>query len=495
MEQLHAYLATLRQSLRNLLPIIAVVALFQVTLVRSWPDGWLPVLFGLLLAAAGIAFFLRGLEGAIFPLGRSLANEFAQRGSLPLLLLFGFSIGFAAVIAEPALIAVAAKTAAVSDGTIHATTLRLLVAFSVGLAVVVGLWRAIRRQPIHYYLLSGYGLLLVITWLTPPEITGLAFDIGAVSANLVTVPLLVALGIGLTGSLKGRGALADGFGLAALVVLAPRIAVQLYGVMVFSGDPETLAAVTQVYQEPLQEASRGVLAGLFSDLIGILAALLPILGVILVFQYLILRRRLPHPQRIAGGFLLLVIGLFLFTEGLFVGLFPIGEHMARELGGIERTLWVLLFVFLLGFAATLVEPALIATAERAAVLDPARLHSRVVRGVVAFGVGLGLTLGVARLLLGFPLEWLLGGVVALLLPLLLLAPRDLVAFCADLGGIATSDVTVPVITTLGVGLAIAFGGDALLDGFGLIALASLVPVLCMLLYAMAANRLIPGAHP
>lgn len=474
---------------RNLLPMVAVVAAFQLFVAGGLPEGVATIALGLVVVAVGLALFVRGLDLGIFPAGRSLANEFARRGSLGLLLTFGFSLGFAASVAEPSLLAVARKAEIVSDGTIDATILRLLVATSVGLAVTVGLLRALWNHPIHYYLAGGYLLLLAITWLTPPEITGLAFDTGAVSANMVTVPLLVALGLGLTGSLRGRGSLIDGFGLAALVVLVPRIVVQIYGLAVYRAAPEAVAALADgppVAPPP----PGGVAATLLADLAAIVATIAPIVGVILFFQFVVLRRALPNWRRLGGALLLLICGLFLFIEGLFLGLFPIGEQMARELGQVDGITVILLFVFLLGLSATLVEPALIVVTGRAADHDPGRINALAVRLVVACGVGIGLALGVARLAFPFPLELLLAAVVVAMLLLVAIAPRDLVAFSADLGGIATSDVTVPVITTLGVGLAAAFGSkDVMVDGFGLVALASLAPIVAVLLYAMVADRM------
>lgn len=474
---------------RNLLPVIAVVALFQWLVLREIPTGIVPVLAGLTLVAAGIGLFLRGLELSVFPLGRSLSHAFTAKGSLNWLLAFGFCLGFAAVIAEPALIAVAHKAQAVSDGLVQAWTLRLVVAGAVGLVIALGILRAVLNHPVHWYLLGGYLLLVPITYLTPAEVTGLAYDAGAVSSNIVTVPLITALGVGLMASLRGRSALADGFGLVALAVLAPRIAVQLYGIVVYAIEPSALAGYVPA-DAPLTlpadgRTGPGTVSPLLGDLLRILSNLLPIVAVILVFQLLVIRRPLLHGHRLAGGFLLLLAGLFAFTEGLYLGLFPIGQHLADGLTGPGAGVHLYVFAFLLGFAATLVEPALIAVAQRAGALAPDRLHPPLIRVLVALGVGLGLTVGALRMTIGWPLENVLAFTLFGLMLLTLLAPRELIGFSFDLGGIATSDVTVPVIAALGVGLAIALESEnVLLDGFGLVALASLYPIGIILLFAI-----------
>jgi hypothetical protein len=502
--ELRALLQGFLGAARNLLPIILVVALFQVLVLRSAPEGLGLLLAGLVLVALGIGLFLRGLELAVFPLGTTLSNEFVAKGSLRWLLAFGFCLGFATVIAEPALIAVALKAEIVSEGQVQALLLRGVVASSVGAAIALGILRAVLNQPLHWYLLGGYLLLLPITYLTPAEITGLAYDAGAVSANIVTVPLITALGLGLMRSLRGHHMLADGFGLVALAVLAPRIAVQVYGILVVGAGPEALQgyadAATGPGGAPIDTAQVPVLEKILGDLVEVLKNVVPIVVVVLAFQLLVIRRALAHGRKIMMGFGLLLAGLFAFTEGLHLGLFPIGQNMAAGLSSPGASLFLYPFVFLLGCAATLVEPALIAVARHAESLDRFRLPSGRIRVLVAGGVGLGLVVGALRITAGWPLEHVLSLTVLLIAGLTLIAPRDLAGFAFDLGGIATSDVTVPVITALGVGLAVALGSsNVLLDGFGLVALASLYPIVVMLVYGtvMAAleRRLARSAPP
>lgn len=148
-EQLRDFAHAFLHALRNLMPIILVVVAFQALLFREWPDGGLSIAIGLLIVAVGVALFLQGLELSIFPVGKRLANQFARRGSMPLLMAFGFAIGFSAVVAEPALIAVAEQAYEISEGRIDALTLRLIVATSVGLVMALGVLRVILGHPIH----------------------------------------------------------------------------------------------------------------------------------------------------------------------------------------------------------------------------------------------------------------------------------------------------------------------------------------------------------
>lgn len=475
---------------RSLAPLAVVVLVFQWAVIGSPPEHPGRILAGVGAFLIGVTLILRALDTAIFPVGRSLSDAFIARGSLPWLLTFGFALGFSAVIAEPSLIALAHKAALVSGGRIDALVLRLVVAASVGLMVAVGLLRSALDHPIHWYLVPGYLLLIPVTWLTPGEITGLAFDAGAVSVNLITVPLLLALGLGLARALRRRNPLLDGLGLLGLAVLAPRMTVQLYGIAVCGGELASGCAgieATAAWQTPAA-GSRGwteLGTALLRDLLGILQSALPMLLVILVFQYLVIRRPLPHLGRVAGGLALLMVGLLVFVEGLRLGLFPLGSGMAQALGGLDSMGYLYTFVFLIGFTTALVEPALAAAIARLALEKHSGLNTRAVHLCVATGVGVGLVLGIHRMVAGVPLEHLLAGLIGALAVATWFAPRFIRALAYDLGGVATSDVTVPVITALGVALAAAFGStNVLLDGFGLVALASLCPILAVLGYAL-----------
>ena len=243
LQQLRAFFATLLSSLRDLLPIILVVAFFQIVVIRQPFPDLADVLIGTLLVILGLTFFIRGLEQALFPLGESVAYAFARKANLFWLLLFAFALGFGTTIAEPALTAVSAEAAriAAADGHIaqektamanYALGLRLTVAFSVGVAILVGVYRILRGWPIQYLIMGGYIGVIIMTAFAPPEIIGIAYDSGGVTTSTVTVPLVTALGVGLASSIKGRNPMIDGFGLIAFASLTPIIFVMAYGMVV-----------------------------------------------------------------------------------------------------------------------------------------------------------------------------------------------------------------------------------------------------------------------
>ncbi len=227
---------------RDLAPVIAVIAFFQIiVLQQSFPN--LPdVVVGLVCVVAGLALFIQGLESGLFPLGESIAQEFSKKGSLTALLAFAFCLGFGTTVAEPALIAVAGEAAkvaseagaiAVSDEAreAYAFNLRIVVAVSVGAAIVLGVLRILKGWPIHRLIIGGYVVVTAMTAFAPAEIIGIAYDSGGVTTSTITVPLVTALGVGLARSIRGRNPMVDGFGLIAFASLMPIIFVLAYGMV------------------------------------------------------------------------------------------------------------------------------------------------------------------------------------------------------------------------------------------------------------------------
>ena len=230
-------------SLRNLLPIVVVISVFQVFVIRESVSGLMSMAIGGFLVVAGLTFFIFGLRLALFPIGEGLAYSLAKKGSVFWLIVFAFTLGFGTTIAEPALIAVAAEAAKVAAGAeaiessveardSYALGLRITVALAVGVALVVGVIRILANWSLPIMIIGGYILVVLITTVAPDEIVGIAFDCGGVTTSTVTVPLVAALGIGLASSVKGRNPMTDGFGLIAFASLTPILFVLVYEIIV-----------------------------------------------------------------------------------------------------------------------------------------------------------------------------------------------------------------------------------------------------------------------
>ncbi len=231
------------EAVRDLAPVVLVIVFFQAVVLRQPFPDLSAVLAGLVFVILGLTMFVQGLQMGLFPLGEAMADAFARKGSLSALLAFAFCLGVGTTVAEPALIAVADKAAQAAGeaGFIalgeearsdYALNLRLTVALSVGVALVLGVFRILKGWPIHYLIIGGYSAVVVLTYFAPPEIVGIAYDSGGVTTSTITVPLVAALGVGLASTIRGRSPMVAGFGLIALASLTPIVFVLIFGMIV-----------------------------------------------------------------------------------------------------------------------------------------------------------------------------------------------------------------------------------------------------------------------
>ena len=493
LKSVKALFISLLGSLRDLLPIILVIGFFQIVVLQQPIPDLINLITGILLVLLGLTFFIFGLEMGLFPIGESMAHAFAQKGSVAWLLLFAFSLGFGTTVAEPALIAVAAESAkiAAEGGVIsnneasmksYATGLRLTVAFSVGLAILIGVLRILKGWPIHYLIIGGYIGVMVMTTMAPKSIIGIAYDSGGVTTSTITVPLVTALGVGLASSIKGRNPMVDGFGLIAFASLTPMIFVMAYGMLI------RMMGLIQWFVD-----FGGVILSTIRDV-------LPIIIILLGFQLFVLRKPIPNLRRVIIGFAYVLVGLALFLQGLEQALFPLGRLMAEQLTdpafiyhGLENFtgtihwsdyIWVYIFAVAIGFSTTIAEPSLMAVAIKANQVSGGSIGVWGLRIAVAIGVAVGIGLGTFRIVTGYPLHWFIVSGYIVVLIQTIYAPRQIIPLAYDSGGVTTSTVTVPLVAALGLGLAETVPGrSALMDGFGLIAFASLFPIISVMAYA------------
>ncbi|SMM98057.1 Permease of the major facilitator superfamily [uncultured Candidatus Thioglobus sp.] len=235
------FIHNLTDSAKDLTPIVVVIAFFQIVVLQQNIPNLGEIIIGTVFVWLGLTLFIYGLKLGLFPIGEALAHAFVKKGSLFWLILFAFTLGFSATIAEPALIAVANEAGRVAQlgGLIssaeevdnYAQTLRYIVAISVGLSLILSVLRILKGWPLQYFVIGGYLLVIITTALAPDYIIGIAYDSGGVTTSTITVPLLTAIGVGLASSIRGRNPLTDGFGVIAIAALMPIIAVMLFGIL------------------------------------------------------------------------------------------------------------------------------------------------------------------------------------------------------------------------------------------------------------------------
>lgn len=495
---IHHTIKELWEPVRDVLPIILVAVVFQMLVLKQPFEDITSLSVGILLIIAGLFFFLKGLNMGVFPLGENLAYQFVRRGNIYYMLLFGFIITFSAVVAEPAVTAIALKAESVSEGKIGELGLRISMACAAGLAVSLGILRSVLGHPIHLYLIPGYILIIIATFLSPKEIIALAYDAGGVTTSTITVPLVTAIGVGLASSIRGRNPLIEGFGLIGFAVMLPILFVMGYGILsYYSGEDASTAIYTASLHNMINpaettEAMRDfTIEGMAKDFILTIRDILPLAGAILFFQLFILRQAVPNAARVVAGFLLVLAGLYIFIKGLKLGLFPLGESMAFHLAASEFLYWIYIFSFLIGFACSIAEPAIIAVSLKVQDVSDGTIDSWKLRLVIATGVATGITFGAHRIISGDPIYIYIIAGYLIVIAMTLLSPRYIIPIAYDTGGATTSTVTVPLVTALGIGLANNIPGrDPFIDGFGLIAFASIFPLITVMGYGILSHHLI-----
>jgi hypothetical protein len=453
----------------------------------------------MLAVVVGLMLFMEGLRLGLMPLGERIGGTLPTHSPLPVVLAVVFLLGIGVTLAEPAIGALQAAGSIVvpeQAPLLHALltersrSLVLVVGSGVGVAAVLGTLRFVRSwslKPLIFLSVVPCLALTLVAAMDPArrEIVGLAWDSGAVTTGPVTVPLVLALGIGVA-SAVGRGSSSlSGFGIVTLASLLPVLGVLALGLTM---DPSGSTA-------PAATASSAVwwAASPAAEVGGAVRAIVPLVAFLLLVLAVIVRKKVPHASTIAVGVGLTLAGMIAFNLGLTYGLAALGNQSGgalpaafaelRDVPGSPFYAYalgfgaVIAFAWVLGFGATLAEPALNALGLTVEELTNGAFPKRLLMLAVAVGVALGIALGVVKLVQGIDLHWFLLPGYALLLALTFFSTEEYVNVAWDSAGVTTGPVTVPLVLAMGLGL-----GDAVeaREGFGVLALASLGPIATVL---------------
>jgi len=503
-------------------PLAVYLVLFQVLVLQRAVSGATEITAGLVAVIIGLMIFMEGLKLGLMPFGDIIGNTLPKKLPLFGVLIIAGLLGIGVTYAEPAIGTLKIAGALVDPEKapllyyalmVQTESTVLLVGFGVGLAAVIGSMRFLygwSLKPLIYLSLIPCTILTAVCALNPnlSSIIGLAWDCGAVTTGPVTVPLVLALGIGIASSGgKGDSSL-SGFGIVTLASLFPIIAVLSLGVYFgYSVSPEDMKAANAAVYEAAKNASGGqvsawdkILMGPIKDGVQAIVPLVIFLGFVL---FVILRSKLPNAFIIVWGLLLTVVGMCVFNIGLLYGLSALGDQAGSLIpgtfqeisiperllspgenatyGNLYGTLWgsiiALVFAFLLGFGATLAEPALNALGLTVQNMTNGSFKKSMLMYAVAGGVSAGITIGVAKLIFDFNLLYVLipGYIIGLVLTVI--STEEFVNIGWDSAGVTTGPVTVPLVLAMGLG----FGGAVqAVEGFGILAAASIAPIVAVL---------------
>ena len=475
-----------------MLPITLIVLVLSVTLVPLEVGTLALFLTGAVLLIVGMGFFQLGVEMSMTPLGQSVGGKLIQSGKLPLILAATFLMGAIITIAEPDLQVLANQVASIPNQVLIWT-----VAVGVGVFLAVAALRIRFHIPLAGLLGILYLALFLLSFLAPAEFTAVAFDSGGVTTGPMTVPFIMAVGVGLSAAKGGREGADDSFGLVALCSVGPILMVLLLGIFYNPTD----AAYTPLEVTPVVTSYDVVvqfLQALPHYAKEVLLCLLPVVGVFLLFQLITRTYRQRQLLRMGVGFGYTIIGLILFLTGVNVGFAPVGNLFGAGLAGGPFK-WALIPVGgVIGYSIVKAEPAVQVLNEQVESLTGGAVSRRMMNLSLSIGVAGAVALAMVRVLTGLNIYWVLIPGYLLALALSRLVPTVFVGIAVDSGGVASGPMTSTFLLPLAMGACTAAGGNVVTDAFGVVALVALAPLIAIqlmgLVYLYRSQAVPPSAQ-
>lgn len=486
-------LEKLREALVAVMPIVGIVLFLCFTIAPVSSSILLCFIMGAALIIIGMMFFTLGAEMAMTPMGERLGAALKKSRHLSIIVLVTFFLGFIITISEPDLQVLAAQVPAVPNRTII-----LSVACGVGAFLVVALLRMLFSIALPPILVGCYILIFILARFVPNSFWGVAFDSGGVTTGPMTVPFIMALGVGIASIRSDRHAASDSFGLVALCSIGPILAVLILG-MLFH--PDESAYVPPAIPEITTSTE---LFHLFAEELPlymkeIAMSLLPIVLFFFAFQLLVLKLSYRTLLKIMVGLLYTYIGLVLFLTGANVGFMPAGNFLGRELA-TGSTSWLLIPVaMIIGYFIVKAEPAVYVLNKQVEELTDGAISAKAMGLALSIGVACSLGLAMLRVLTGLSIMWLLIPGYGIALGISFFVPKLYTAIAFDSGGVASGPMTAAFLLPLAQGACIAVGGDIVADAFGVVAMVAMTPLITIqimgLVSQIRARQSISAATP
>ena len=482
----------LKEALQAVLPIIGLVLLLSFTIAPISPSILLCFLIGGILLIAGIVFFTLGAELAMSPMGERVGTAMTQSKKLWVVVALSFLLGFIITISEPDLQVLAQQVPAVPN-----LTLILAVACGVGVFLVVALLRMLFSIALPPFLVCFYAVIFILAFFVPKEFLSVAFDSGGVTTGPMTVPFIMALGVGISATRSDRHAADDSFGLVALCSIGQILAVMMLG-MIYN--PDSAAYTPPVIPEI---ADSKQLWNLFAVELPtymkeIALSLLPIVLFFAVFQALILKLSGRNLTRILIGLVYTYIGLVLFLTGVNVGFMPAGNYLGQVLAGLSHPWVIVPIAMVMGYFIVKAEPAVYVLNKQVEEITDGAIPARAMGTALSAGVAISLGIAMIRVLTGISILWILIPGYTIALVISFFVPKIYTAIAFDSGGVASGPMTAAFLLPLAQGACVALGGNIVTDAFGVVAMVAMTPLITiqvMGLYSKLAEKKKTAAVP
>ena len=471
----------LLESLQAVLPIVAIVLVLCFSIAPVSPSILLCFLLGAAMIIVGIMFFTLGAEMSMSPMGERVGAVLTKSRSVPLIIGVGFVLGFLITISEPDLQVLANQVPSIPN-----MTLILSVAAGVGFFLVVAFLRMLLSIALPKLLVVFYALIFVLAAFVPKEFLAVAFDSGGVTTGPITVPFIMALGVGVAAIRSDRHAADDSFGLVALCSVGPILAVLLLGILFQASDSTYIPPVLPDVGDSV-ELWQLFHVSLPTYLKEIASSLLPIVLMFGVFQLVALKLDRRSLGRIGVGLLYTYIGLVLFLTGANVGFMPAGNYLGQVLAG-RSFRWVLVPIgMLIGYFIVKAEPAVYVLNKQVEEITDGAISAGTMGAALSAGVSLSVGLAMVRVLTGISILWFLIPGYAFAIGISFVVPKLYTAIAFDAGGVASGPMTATFLLPLAQGACVAAGGNIVTDAFGVVAMVAMTPLITVQLMGLMAQ--------
>ncbi len=487
-------LAKLRETSVTVVPILLIVLVLNLLVAPVGAALLTRFFLGGVLIIIGLSIFLLGTDIGVLPVGQSTGAALVSRRNLALMLAVGFLIGFLITIAEPD-VQVLAKQAAAVNPAVSKTTLLVMIGLGVGSFVALGFGRIVLQVSYRWMLILFYAAVFVLAGLSEPDYLGMGFDSGGVTTGPMTVPFIMALGVGVAAASKGKNSENDSFGMVGLASIGPIMAVLIMGILArgtsAASTPPTAAA------EQLPAGAAGIAQAFLHAapevVVDVSRALGPLAFMFVVFQLTLLHMPRHQVARMAKGIIYTFIGLVLFLVGVTGGFLPVASLIGGLIGALEHNFILIPIGFVLGAVVVLAEPAVWVLNDQVEEVSGGHIPKRVMLTSLSIGVSIAVAIAMVRVVTGLSIWWFLIPGYAVALGLTFVCPPLFTAIAFDSGGVASGPMSSTFILSFTLGASASSGGNPITDAFGVVAMIAMTPLIAIQVLGLIFRRKERGA--
>lgn len=471
----------------SILPITIIVLILNFTITPIGTNMILRFIIGAFFITFGLAIFLLGVDIGVQPIGSLMGSSLTRRKSLWIVIIFGFILGFLINVAEPDLLVLARQVDRVTSGVLSQASVVIVVSIGIGLLVAVGLLRIVFKIPLNKLLTLLYGIIFLLVILAPGEVLGIAFDSGGATTGSMTVPFILALGIGVSSTQGGKVSEEDSFGLVGVASAGPMLAVLMMslisGLKSLTGSlPYESANTSGIFIHFLRKLPEMV--------VEVTMAMVPLLILFFLFQFIFFKLSKKQLMKIVKGLVYTFMGFVLFLTGVNAGFMEAGSTIGHAIASLGNNWITVIIGFILGFTVILAEPAVYVLNEQIREVTSGHIKKKAILYTLSIGVAIAVSLSMIRILVPSLKLWHLlvpGYLIAITLSHF--TPKLFVGIAFDSGGVASGPMTATFILAFAQGVAEAVeGADVLMDAFGVIAMVALTPLIAIQILGIIYER-------